>query len=42
MIYPDLDEDTSEVDKAAAIEAGTIYATAFRYVGSARAALAEP
>jgi SAM-dependent methyltransferase len=32
-LYPDLDEDTSEADESAAIEAGAINATGFRYVG---------
>ena len=40
-LYPDLDEGTSEADESAAIEAGTINATGFRYVGIRRA-LAEP
>ena len=33
-LYPDLREDVSESDESAAIEAGTINATAFRYVGT--------
>jgi len=33
-LYPDLDDDTSEVNESAAIEAGTINATGFRYVGT--------
>ncbi len=33
-LYPDLDEDTSEADEDAAIEAGAINATGFRYVGT--------
>jgi SAM-dependent methyltransferase len=33
-LYPDLDDDTSEADESAAIEAGTINATGFRYVGT--------
>jgi SAM-dependent methyltransferase len=33
-LYPDLDDDTSEADESAAIEAGVIYATGFRYVGT--------
>jgi SAM-dependent methyltransferase len=33
-LYPDLDEDTSEADESAAIEAGAINATGFRYVGT--------
>jgi SAM-dependent methyltransferase len=33
-LYPDLDEGTSEADESAAIEAGTINATGFRYVGT--------
>jgi SAM-dependent methyltransferase len=32
-LYPDLDDDTSEADESVAIEAGTINATGFRYVG---------
>ncbi len=32
-LYPDLDEATSEADERAAIEAGAINATGFRYVG---------
>ncbi len=32
-LYPDLDESTSEADERAAIDAGTINATGFRYVG---------
>ncbi len=35
-LYPDLDEGTSEVVESAAIEAGTINATRFLYVGAAR------
>jgi SAM-dependent methyltransferase len=34
-LYPDLDDDTSEADESAAIEAGTINATGIRYVGTA-------
>jgi ubiquinone/menaquinone biosynthesis C-methylase UbiE len=33
-LYPDLDEDTSEADEGAAIEAGAINATGLRYVGT--------
>ena len=33
-LYPDLDDDTSEVDELAAIEAGEINATSFCYVGA--------
>ena len=33
-LYPDLDESTSEADESAAIEAGAINATGFRYVGT--------
>ena len=33
-LYPDLDDDTSEADENAAIEAGVINATGFRYVGT--------
>jgi SAM-dependent methyltransferase len=33
-LYPDLDNDTSEADELAAIEAGEINATSFRYVGT--------
>lgn len=33
-LYPDLDDDVSESDEAAAIEAGTINATGFCYVGT--------
>jgi SAM-dependent methyltransferase len=33
-LYPELREDVSESDESAAIEAGTIYATGFRYVGT--------
>jgi len=33
-LYPDLDEDTSVADENAAIEAGAINATGFRYVGA--------
>jgi SAM-dependent methyltransferase len=33
-LYPDLDDDTSEADESAAIEAGAINATGFRYVGT--------
>jgi SAM-dependent methyltransferase len=40
-LYPDLGEGVSESDESAAIEAGTINATGFRYVGTGRA-LAEP
>jgi SAM-dependent methyltransferase len=36
-LYPDLREDVSETDESAAIEAGTINATGFRYVGTGRA-----
>ena len=32
-LYPDLGEDVSESDESAAIEAGTINSTGFRYVG---------
>jgi len=32
-LYPDLDEATSEADERAAIDAGAINATGFRYVG---------
>jgi SAM-dependent methyltransferase len=32
-LYPDLDETTSEADERAAIDAGAINATGFRYVG---------
>ena len=32
--YPDLDDDTSEADELAAIEAGEINATSFCYVGA--------
>ena len=32
--YPDLDDTTSEADESAAIEAATINATGFRYVGT--------
>jgi hypothetical protein len=31
-LYPDLDDETSEADERAAIEAGAIKATGFRYV----------
>jgi SAM-dependent methyltransferase len=34
-LYPDLDATTSEADERAAIEAGAINATGFRYVGTA-------
>jgi SAM-dependent methyltransferase len=34
--YPDLDEDTSETEESAAIEAGVINATGFFYVGTTR------
>jgi SAM-dependent methyltransferase len=34
-LYPDLDEGTSEADESAAIEAGAINPTGFRYVGTA-------
>jgi SAM-dependent methyltransferase len=40
-LYSDLGEDVSESDENAAIEAGTINATGFRYVGTGRA-LAQP
>jgi len=33
-IYPDLDDATSQADERAAIEAGAINATGFRYVGT--------
>jgi SAM-dependent methyltransferase len=33
-LYPDLDDDTLEADQSAAIEAGAINATGFRYVGT--------
>ena len=33
-LYPDLREDISESDESAALEAGTINATGFRYVGT--------
>jgi ubiquinone/menaquinone biosynthesis C-methylase UbiE len=33
-LYVDLDADTSEAEESAAIEAGTINATGFRYVGT--------
>ncbi len=33
-LYPDLDDDTSEVDELAAIDAGEINATSFCYVGA--------
>jgi SAM-dependent methyltransferase len=33
-LYPDLDDDTSEADELAAIEAGEINATSFSYVGT--------
>lgn len=33
-LYPDLDDDTSEADELAAIEAGKISATSFCYVGA--------
>jgi SAM-dependent methyltransferase len=33
-LYPELREDVSESDESAAIEAGTINATGFRYVGT--------
>ena len=32
-LYPDLDDDTSEAEENVAIEARTINATGFRYVG---------
>jgi hypothetical protein len=35
-LYPELGEDVSEADESAAIEAGTINATGFRYVGAYR------
>jgi SAM-dependent methyltransferase len=40
-LYPDLDEDASEADERAAIEAGAIKATGFRYVGTATRHLSE-
>jgi SAM-dependent methyltransferase len=40
-LYPDLGEGVSESDEGAAIEAGTINATGFRYVGTGRP-LIEP
>jgi SAM-dependent methyltransferase len=40
-LYPDLAEGVSEADETAAIEAGTINATGFRYVGVGRASI-EP
>jgi len=40
-LYPDLGDDVSEADESVAIEAGTVNATGFRYVGTGRA-LAEP
>jgi hypothetical protein len=40
-LYPDLGDGVSESDESATIEAGTINATGFRYVGTRRA-LAEP
>lgn len=33
-LYPDLGDDVSEADESAAIDAGTINATGFRYVGT--------
>jgi hypothetical protein len=33
-LYPELGEDTVEADESAAIEARTINATGFRYVGA--------
>lgn len=33
-LHPDLDDDTSEADELAAIEAGEINATSFCYVGA--------
>ena len=33
-LYPELEEDTVEADESAAIEARTINATGFRYVGA--------
>ena len=33
-LYPDLDDDTSEADELAAIEAGEINATSFCYMGA--------
>ena len=33
-LYPELDDDTSEADELAAIEAGEINATSFCYVGA--------
>jgi SAM-dependent methyltransferase len=36
-LYPDLGEEVSEADEMAAIEAGAINATGFRYVGTKRA-----
>jgi 2-polyprenyl-3-methyl-5-hydroxy-6-metoxy-1,4-benzoquinol methylase len=41
-LYPDLDDDTSEADESAAIEAGAINATGFRYVGTLLALEGEP
>jgi hypothetical protein len=35
-LYPDLGEGVSESDEGAAIVAGTINATGFRYVGTGR------
>ena len=35
-LYPDLGENVSEADESAAIEAGSINATGFRYVGTSR------
>ena len=40
-LYPDLGDGVSEANESAAIESGTINATAFRYVG-VRRALIEP
>jgi SAM-dependent methyltransferase len=39
-LYPDLGGDVSEAEELAAIEAGAINATAFRYVGTKRASAA--
>jgi len=33
-LYPDLADEVSEANEVAAIEAGTINATGFRYVGT--------
>jgi hypothetical protein len=40
-LFPDLDDGVSEAEESVAIEAGTINATGFRYVGTGRA-LAGP